>query len=166
MFLGDPDGERSSARAAGPESSCRLLLSRPYRRTQGQPPSFFLGALGGQGGSSCSWYFLREEAGEFGPQGAGWWRTTATGHCSPDSPHQLLEGLVHIEAQFGRGLKVGHVVGGAEGGGFGSGNLGRGTWRSQVPAFKAGPRDFPGGPVVKALRSQCRGPGFHPWSGN
>ena len=26
--------------------------------------------------------------------------------------------------------------------------------------------DFPGGPVVKTLRSQCRGPGFHPWSGN
>ena len=26
--------------------------------------------------------------------------------------------------------------------------------------------DFPGGPVVKTLHSQCRGPGFNPWSGN
>ena len=26
--------------------------------------------------------------------------------------------------------------------------------------------DFPGGTVVKTLRSQCRGPGFDPWSGN
>ena len=26
--------------------------------------------------------------------------------------------------------------------------------------------DFPGGPVVKTLCSQCRGPGFHPWSEN
>ena len=26
--------------------------------------------------------------------------------------------------------------------------------------------DFPGGPVVKTLRSRCRGPGFDPWSGN
>ena len=25
---------------------------------------------------------------------------------------------------------------------------------------------FPGGPVAKTLRSQCRGPGFNPWSGN
>ena len=25
---------------------------------------------------------------------------------------------------------------------------------------------FPGGPVVKTLHSQCRGPGFDPWSGN
>ena len=27
-------------------------------------------------------------------------------------------------------------------------------------------RDFPGSPQVKTLRSQCRGPGFKPWSGN
>ena len=27
-------------------------------------------------------------------------------------------------------------------------------------------RDFPGGPVGRTLRSQCRGPGFDPWSGN
>ena len=27
-------------------------------------------------------------------------------------------------------------------------------------------RDFPGGPAVKTLHSQCRGPGFDPWSGN
>ena len=26
--------------------------------------------------------------------------------------------------------------------------------------------DFPGGPVVKTLGSQCRGSGFHLWSGN
>ena len=26
-------------------------------------------------------------------------------------------------------------------------------------------RDFPGGPVVKTLHFQCRGCGFHPWSG-
>ena len=26
--------------------------------------------------------------------------------------------------------------------------------------------DFPGGPVAKTLSSQCRGPKFHPWSGN
>ena len=27
-------------------------------------------------------------------------------------------------------------------------------------------REFPGGPVAKTLYSQCRGPGFNPWSGN
>ena len=26
--------------------------------------------------------------------------------------------------------------------------------------------DFPGGPVAKTPCSQCRGPGFDPWSGN
>ena len=26
--------------------------------------------------------------------------------------------------------------------------------------------DFPGGPVAKTPQSQCRGPRFHPWSGN
>ena len=26
--------------------------------------------------------------------------------------------------------------------------------------------DFTGGPVAKILSSQCRGPGFDPWSGN
>ena len=32
---------------------------------------------------------------------------------------------------------------------------------------KSGRRgDFPGGPVVKTLRSQCRGPGIDPWLGN
>ena len=25
-------------------------------------------------------------------------------------------------------------------------------------------QDFPGGPVVKTLSFQCRGPGFNPWS--
>ena len=27
-------------------------------------------------------------------------------------------------------------------------------------------RDFPGGPVAKTPHSQCREPGFEPWSGN
>ena len=27
-------------------------------------------------------------------------------------------------------------------------------------------QDLPGGPVAKTQRSQCRGPGFNPWSGN
>ena len=27
-------------------------------------------------------------------------------------------------------------------------------------------KNFPGGAVVKTLSSQCRGPGFNPWSGN
>ena len=27
-------------------------------------------------------------------------------------------------------------------------------------------QDFPGGPVAKTLSSQCKGPGFNPWSGN
>ena len=27
-------------------------------------------------------------------------------------------------------------------------------------------RDFPCGPVVRTLHSQCRGPGFNPWLGN
>ena len=27
-------------------------------------------------------------------------------------------------------------------------------------------RDFPGGPVANTRCSQCRGPGFDPWSGN
>ena len=26
--------------------------------------------------------------------------------------------------------------------------------------------NFPGGPVAKTLHSQCRGPGFDPWSGD
>ena len=26
--------------------------------------------------------------------------------------------------------------------------------------------DFPGGPMAKTLLSECRGPGFQPWSGN
>ena len=27
-------------------------------------------------------------------------------------------------------------------------------------------RNFPAGPTVKTPHSQCRGPGFNPWSGN
>ena len=30
----------------------------------------------------------------------------------------------------------------------------------------AGRGDFPGGPVAETPSSQCRGPGFDPWSGN
>ena len=32
--------------------------------------------------------------------------------------------------------------------------------------LKGQTRDFPGGSAAKAPRSQCRGPGFDPWSGN
>ena len=38
-------------------------------------------------------------------------------------------------------------------------------WRSGCH-LKGEARDFPGGPAVKAPRSQRRGPGFDPWSGN
>ena len=34
------------------------------------------------------------------------------------------------------------------------------------PTYKPLPRDFPGGPMTKAPSSQCRGPGFDPWSGS
>ena len=32
--------------------------------------------------------------------------------------------------------------------------------------FSLQKKDFPSGPVAKTLHSQCRGPGFNPWSGN
>ena len=32
--------------------------------------------------------------------------------------------------------------------------------------LKSRRKDFPGGPVVKTLRSQCRRHGFDPWCGN
>ena len=32
--------------------------------------------------------------------------------------------------------------------------------------LKLGQRDFPGGPAVKTLGSQCKGPGFDLWPGN
>ena len=35
-----------------------------------------------------------------------------------------------------------------------------------TPPFKMISGDFPGGPGSKAPCSQCRGPGFDPWSGN
>lgn len=119
---------------------CWFFLScLGYRRTQGQPPSFFLGALGGLGGSSCSWYFLWEDASEFGLQGLGT-RTTGRGLLrSPDSPHQLFKGLVYIEPQFGRGLEVGHVVGGTEGEGVRSGDLWGHRGESQVFALRGVP---------------------------
>ena len=34
------------------------------------------------------------------------------------------------------------------------------------PTYKPLPRDFPGGPTTKAPSSQCRSPGFDPWSGS
>ena len=34
------------------------------------------------------------------------------------------------------------------------------------PHEDTGAWDFPGGPVVKTLCSQCRGPGLDPWLGN
>ena len=37
--------------------------------------------------------------------------------------------------------------------------------RAKTTSKQAG-MDFPGGPVVKTQSSQCRGPGFNPWSGN
>ena len=40
-------------------------------------------------------------------------------------------------------------------------------WAEELDIFpKKTHRDFPGGPVVKTLCFQCRGPGFDPWSGN
>ena len=39
---------------------------------------------------------------------------------------------------------------------------GSGVVLSSVSSF----RDFPGGPMAKTPRSQCRGLGFDPWSGN
>ena len=38
------------------------------------------------------------------------------------------------------------------------------TWLHQLRNPRKG--EFPGGPVVRALCSQCRGPKFDPWSGN
>ena len=40
------------------------------------------------------------------------------------------------------------------------------NWPFKNPFNQKKSGDFPGGPVAKALRSQCRGPGFNPWSGN
>ena len=39
------------------------------------------------------------------------------------------------------------------------------TWLGHQVS-KEGEGGFPGGPVAKTLHSQCRGPKFHPWSGN
>ena len=36
----------------------------------------------------------------------------------------------------------------------------------QKSKIKRGPREFPGGPVVRTLRFQCLGLGFNPWFGN
>ena len=37
---------------------------------------------------------------------------------------------------------------------------------AQARIKTAGRGDFPGGPVAVTPSSQCRGPGFDPWSGN
>ena len=37
---------------------------------------------------------------------------------------------------------------------------------TQDPVINSPLGDFPGGPVAKTPRSQCRGPGFDPWLGN
>ena len=39
-------------------------------------------------------------------------------------------------------------------------------WGPEFEGIKNLPWDFPGGPVVKILRFQCRGHGFDPLSGN
>ena len=41
-------------------------------------------------------------------------------------------------------------------------------WSGVPLPFPADPLqwDFPDGPVAKTSHSQCRGPGFDPWSGN
>ena len=39
-------------------------------------------------------------------------------------------------------------------------------WVKPVFARSANYRDFPGDPVARTPSSQCRGPGFNPWSGN
>ena len=35
-----------------------------------------------------------------------------------------------------------------------------------LSSLRCAEKDFPGGTVAKTLPSHCRGPGFHPWSGN
>ena len=35
-----------------------------------------------------------------------------------------------------------------------------------LSSLRRAERDFPGGLMAKTLPSHCRGPGFHPWSGN
>ena len=37
---------------------------------------------------------------------------------------------------------------------------------NEVKDLEKEKRDFAGGPVAKIPYSQCRGPGFDPWSGN
>ena len=39
-----------------------------------------------------------------------------------------------------------------------------GTAKSSTQSYKNTCQDFPGGPVAKTPSSQCRGPGFDPWS--
>ena len=37
--------------------------------------------------------------------------------------------------------------------------------KSEKSGLKLNIQDFPRGPVAKTLCSQCRGPGFNPWTG-
>ena len=39
-------------------------------------------------------------------------------------------------------------------------------YKTMTSIRSSNPRDFPGGPVVRTLHVQCRGPKFDPWSGN
>lgn len=91
---------------------------------------------------------LQKDAGTasiFLPGGAGWAGRELLFLVLPDSPHQLLEGFVHIEAQLGRGLKVGHVVGGAKGRGFRSGDLGGGQQEESGVCTQGGAQLWEGG---------------------
>lgn len=62
-------GHTASVRQLVPRAGAGRLRLFGYSRTQGHSPSFFLGALGALGGSSCSWYFLWEAVCECEMQG-------------------------------------------------------------------------------------------------
>lgn len=86
--------------------------------------------------------------GEGGPGGEGVPEDRFGEHGSPDSPHQLLESLVHVEAQFGRSLEVGHMVGVTKGGSLRPGHL----WR-----VKGGCQVLGGTSGVVERRALCKG---------
>lgn len=92
-ILGDPDGGAGSG--AGPKE---LVPDAPVHSLQDDTGAASILLLGGGGTGRAGWELLFL--------------------VRPDGLHQLLEGLIHVEAQFGQGLDVGHVVGVAEGRGF------------------------------------------------
>ena len=49
---------------------------------------------------------------------------------------------------------------------MGDGSSGNKNTQTTVTVKEREGKDFPGGAVVKTLSSQCRGPGFNPWSGS